>query len=76
MKWAEERERAMERERQLQAQKLEDELRAGKVNSGPIKIPADDSDSEPEDQWLKNNSQNENAQNLPSKSTSHNPGGP
>ncbi|XP_076101722.1 uncharacterized protein LOC143071358 isoform X1 [Mytilus galloprovincialis] len=61
MKWAEERERAIERERQIQAQKrLEEEIQAGKVNSGPIRITQEESDSEPEDEWLKSKSQNSN----------------
>ncbi|XP_052100183.1 uncharacterized protein LOC127734384 isoform X2 [Mytilus californianus] len=59
MKWAEERERAIERERQIQAQKrLEEEIQAGKVNSCPIRITQEESDSEPEDEWLKSKSQN------------------
>lgn len=70
MKWAEERERAIERERQLQAQKLEEELRTGNVNRGPIHIPADESDSEPEDEWLKNN--RNNTDNIPSQTAKQN----
>lgn len=62
MKWAVERERALERERQFLAQKLEEEVKSGKVKSGPITVTEQDSDSEPEDDWIRNNVQSSNVQ--------------
>jgi hypothetical protein len=51
---------ALERERQLHVQRLEEEVRAGKIRRGPITITQEETDSESEDEWMKNNTQTSN----------------